>query len=876
MGEAHEGGEAFTEEPGAAPGTGAQATGAEEGAGGATPPGAEKETMRDEIKSTNEWISAEMGKYSSASTSAGDIGGEAVSPPVGVGGAGPGAAEAGRGTAIRQAAVEGTIMQALQEQAQQEQALEEEADKEVLGAMLGEPEAGIEIVRSVEAPPSEAAATVGGPEGAGEASVIEVEAMPVEPVEAIPPVGPAEGGPAPPGQEEEEGAGGAEGGEEAPAEEAPEEAPPAAAPAKSGARAGAAAAPKAAVAPPRARRKPLGRGFVAVAVVSMLVVVGLGGYFIFLTNAPPVAAFTYGPDAPVAGQQVTFDARNSSDTDRYGIKEYRWDFGDQESGRGRTVRHSYASSGDFTVTLTVLDAKSAKGVARMPIHLDPLKVTMAGPLIGDAYEYSVTGHASASNPEGLYTYSFKIAGQPVPVTIVVREVRLRLTGDKAQSVDDDGEAEDGFLRTHDVRFERTVYDIPDIQGLVMTNQATDAVLDGTLTATLTDAVCNEWDRPVRTGASIGARFTVEPSFVFSETDTGTFYNELTNISTSFSLPSFLRATQFNSEDRDDHQLQVGEGTYIWRVRGMERVEGRSGLALHVNVTMSDETRRAAGLDAFYTDVWLEPGLPLPAKDHVHAKAYSGGDTVIVDVTETMTTEHRGTVDVGRTCRPETHAYAVRKEYAADFGMIDLVPDQGGTGGGFALTDMEAVDDARASLPDFDAWLSSRPEAFCYGGNYSEPGGRGTWQLAFGKKGSSEHYGITARADLTPTGGGFVQEGRPLGSREGIGTVVSLSRGLKLMRNHTDVRERAFADLNPDWSRFNLTLGEGAQAVPLSPAAIGGASGSGGGGYVYGLESRDDPMSAQGRYRAALDATNGQILFSWTQKETREGKIGGGG
>jgi hypothetical protein len=320
---------------------------------------------------------------------------------------------------------------------------------------------------------------------------------------------------------------------------------------------------------------------------------------------------------------------------------------------------------------------------------------------------------------------------------------------------------------------------------------------------------------------------------------------------------------------------VGDGTYIWRVRGMERVEGRTGLALHINVTMSNETRKAAGLDAFYTDVWLEPGLPQPVKDHVYTQAYSSGNTVIVDLTETMTAGQKGTVDVGTTCRAATHSYSPKREFTSDFNMLDLVPEQGGTGGGFAFPPTQAVDDARAALPDFDSWISDplRSDAFCYDGNYSESGGRGMWQLAFGKKGDTNHDRISVRLDETPTGEGFVQEGRPRGSREDIGRIVSLSRGLMLMRNHTEVRERAFSGLNPDWSRFNLTIGEGAESVPLSPTAIGSASG---GGYVYMLESRDDPMSAQGRYRAALDATNGQILFSWTQKEAREGKIGGGG
>jgi hypothetical protein len=857
----------------------------EEDAGAQSSPDASKQKLRDEQNELNDWLEREIDRYNAGGKAAEDIGKAAVGPGEGAGApelAKAGAPKADRLTAMEQAATDRTLMDA-----GKDQSAEGEADKEVLGAMLGEPEAGIEIVSAVETRAPEVTPSEGAPEGTEGGAAWEGEEPPgafeVSPMTVLPSAGEAltgegiEGPEA--GGEVTPGAAGPDVGEEAPegpgaaAEEGPEEAPPAAAGPAASAGAGAEAGAKAAVRPPRTRRKPLGRGFKAVAVVSLLVVGGLGGYFVFFSDTPPVAAFTYGPDSPVVGQQVTFDASNSSDADRYGIREYRWAFGDQGTGKGRIAHHSYASSGDFTVTLTVLDTRDARGVARLPITLGPLKVTMAAPHIGDSYKYSVTGHSSASNPDGLYTYSIKIAGQPVPITIVVKEVRMRLSGDKTQSVDDNGEAEDGFLKTHDVRFETTLYDIKDIEGLVMTNQATDAVLVGTLTATITEAICNEWDRPVRTAASVIGRFTVEPSFVFTETDTGTFYNELSGISDSFSLPSFLRSTQFNSEDRSDHQLQVGDGTYVWRVRGMERVEGRTGLALHINVTMSDETRRAAGLDAFYTDVWLEPGLPLPVKDHVHTKAYSGGNTLIVDLTETMTTGTRGPDDVGKTCRPATHSYTPKGEFAGDFNMIDQVPDHGGTGGGFAFTDTEAVDRARAALPDFDAWLSSRPEAFCHDGNYSVSSGRGMWQLAFGNKSSSEHYRISVLAEATPTGGVFIQDGRPKGSRADIGSVVCLSRGLKLMRNDAEVSDRAFSGLDPDWSRFNLTIGEGAQSVPLSPTAIGSATG---GGYVYMLQSRDDPTSAQGRYRAALDATNGQILFSWTQKETLEGKIGGGG
>jgi PKD repeat protein len=51
---------------------------------------------------------------------------------------------------------------------------------------------------------------------------------------------------------------------------------------------------------------------------------------------------------------VSFDAGNSSDN--VGIVSYEWDFGDETSGTGLTINHSYANPGTYTVTLKVKDA----------------------------------------------------------------------------------------------------------------------------------------------------------------------------------------------------------------------------------------------------------------------------------------------------------------------------------------------------------------------------------------------------------------------------------------------------------------------------------------------------------------------------------------
>jgi len=78
-----------------------------------------------------------------------------------------------------------------------------------------------------------------------------------------------------------------------------------------------------------------------------------------LGNQPPVARFTCSelPEAPPFS--VSFDATSSEDPDGR-IVIYFWTFGDGSSGGGKTIDHSYAQSGSYTVTLLVI----AEGGAR--------------------------------------------------------------------------------------------------------------------------------------------------------------------------------------------------------------------------------------------------------------------------------------------------------------------------------------------------------------------------------------------------------------------------------------------------------------------------------------------------------------------------------
>lgn len=86
-------------------------------------------------------------------------------------------------------------------------------------------------------------------------------------------------------------------------------------------------------------------------------IITYGTIMLMAPNIAPVAD-PNGPYTGMTGVEILFDASRSFDLDGT-ILSYDWDFGDSETGSGRTVLHAYWDTGVYVVTLSVADNEGA-------------------------------------------------------------------------------------------------------------------------------------------------------------------------------------------------------------------------------------------------------------------------------------------------------------------------------------------------------------------------------------------------------------------------------------------------------------------------------------------------------------------------------------
>ncbi|MDI6752093.1 MAG: clostripain-related cysteine peptidase, partial [bacterium] len=102
----------------------------------------------------------------------------------------------------------------------------------------------------------------------------------------------------------------------------------------------------------------------------------IGRLYVFIDDGnngetqPPIASFTYSPENPVVGEEITFNASSSQDPDGGEIVSYNWNFGDGNSGQEKIGTHTYSKPGTYTVTLTVTDNDGLTGSAQEDITVE--------------------------------------------------------------------------------------------------------------------------------------------------------------------------------------------------------------------------------------------------------------------------------------------------------------------------------------------------------------------------------------------------------------------------------------------------------------------------------------------------------------------------
>jgi PKD repeat protein len=114
-------------------------------------------------------------------------------------------------------------------------------------------------------------------------------------------------------------------------------------------------------------------------------------------GVPPLADFTFSPEAPGAGVPITFDARASRPAPGRQIVRYEWDFnGDgifEVSSTSPTIQHTFTETGEFRVTLKVVDDQGVSATITKTIQV---------------VEISVRAVRDISTPEAAVDFTFRV------------------------------------------------------------------------------------------------------------------------------------------------------------------------------------------------------------------------------------------------------------------------------------------------------------------------------------------------------------------------------------------------------------------------------------------------------------------------------------
>src|SRR5439155_15331609 len=138
-----------------------------------------------------------------------------------------------------------------------------------------------------------------------------------------------------------------------------------------------------------------------------------------VVNAQPTVSFTISPTSAISSQSVTFTATTVGGTNPF---TFSWNFGDNSSGSGNVVSHTYSVQGTYIVTLSVRDANAQTATSTQTLSVAPSPLTASfamtpssGLMVGQLASFT----ASVSGGTSPYTFNWSFgdgttaSGSPV-------------------------------------------------------------------------------------------------------------------------------------------------------------------------------------------------------------------------------------------------------------------------------------------------------------------------------------------------------------------------------------------------------------------------------------------------------------------------------
>ena len=596
------------------------------------------------------------------------------------------------------------------------------------------------------------------------------------------------------------------------------------------------------------------RAIVALAVVLVLIIAGAGAWYILAGTSSSITARDWHPASAMAGEDVTFNASNSSSLGSP-ITNYSWDFGDGGRDFFKVASHHYAGPGTYHVTLTVRNEKGDAASAKSVVTITPFIMTVPQVMVGDRGYYDAWGNIVLSNTD---TYLYTLTLPPPLNTIHVSRLELNLTGTQNMWARDVVNREDGFKNVH-----RALQADSDekltFSGKAFTDGG-DYPINGAL----------KYNESSYADPASGGVFLVD-SYAYTtislplargsnnSSDTLRTYPSVAGVSGQFRLEKIYSGHKFDQSDPAtlNGTITGGGVLYTWNCTGVDNAGGRASMGIHV--TADPAALRSSGISEFYVDMFVSGASSMPTMTHVHVVGLNGDTTYISDHYTSMTGHSAGSVPVDRA----PQQFNADPLPAGMFSPFNDVPAAGTGPTSLEFTPEEAEAEARSKSPEFAGYLAANPQAYAVRGKYFEGPVPGTacWNLSFAYPGAGTGRYINVSRDILhqySVSSSWETPAKVSTSESALGRLLTLASAQAIFQNDSATQASFFAGGTVQYQTGATLSLQADGSYPAINLASMSASAQGA-RYIATLQKGDNT--------SALSMDSGQMLYFWTHKVT---------